>query len=77
MAKVKYFRKNIEKYEPLKYDYKNGFLTVPLWDADFLKHRASSYILDFRYLQTITVYNDFIDLCHELENFETDEQENK
>ncbi len=77
MAKVKYFRKNIEKYEPLKYDYKNGFFTVPLWDADFLKHRASGYILDFRYLQTITVYNDFIDLCHELENFETDEQENK
>ena len=77
LAKVKYFRKNIEKYEPLKYDYKNGFFTVPLWDADFLKHRASGYILDFRYLQTITVYNDFIDLCHELENFETDEQENK
>jgi len=70
MAKVKYFRENIDKYEPLKYDYKKGFIAVPLWDADFLRHRASGYILDFRYLQTITVYNDFVNLCHELESFE-------
>lgn len=70
MAKVKYFRANIDKYEPLKYDYKRGFVSVSLWDADFLKHRASGYILDFRYLQTITVYDDFIALCNELESFE-------
>ncbi len=70
MAKVKYFRKNIEQYEPLKYDYKKGFFVVPLWDADFLKHRGSGFILDFRYLQTITVYRDFLDLCKELESFE-------
>lgn len=72
LAKVKYFRKNIEKYEPLKYNYKEGFVSVPLWDADFLRHRSSGYILDFRYLQTITVYNDFINLCQELESFEID-----
>ena len=36
MAKVNYFRRNIEKYEPLKYDYKKGFVAVPLWDDDFL-----------------------------------------
>ena len=71
MAKVKYFRKNINKYEPLKYHYKKGFIVVPLWDADFLRHRASGYILDFRCLQTITVYDDFIALCMELESFET------
>ena len=70
IAKVKYFRKNIENYEPLKYDYKKGFFVVPLWDADFLKHRSSGFILDFRYLQTITVYRDFLDLCKELESFE-------
>lgn len=70
MAKVKYFRGNIEKFEPLKYDYKKGFVAVPLWDADFLRHRASGYILDFRYLQTITVYDDFAALCRELESFE-------
>ena len=72
-AKVKYFRANIDKFEPLKYDYKNGFISVPLWDADFLKHRASGYILDFRYLQTITVYDDFLALCKELESFENSE----
>ena len=70
MAKVKYFRQNIEKFESLKYDYKNGFIVVPLWDADFFKHKASGFILDFRYLQTITVYYDFVTLCKELETYE-------
>lgn len=70
MAKVKYFRNNIDKYEPLRYHYKDGFFAVPLWDADFLRHCASGYILDFRYLQTITVYDDFLALCSELESFE-------
>ncbi|MDE7094726.1 MAG: hypothetical protein K2O52_07425 [Oscillospiraceae bacterium] len=70
MAKVKYLRTNIEKFEPMKYHYKDGFIAVPLWDADFLRHRASGYILDFRYLQTITVYDDFIALCEALEAFE-------
>ncbi len=69
-AKVKYFRANIDKYEPLKYDYRKGFISVPLWDADFFRHCASGYIIDFRYLQTITVYDDFIALCNELESFE-------
>lgn len=35
-----------------------------------LKHRDSGWILDFRYLQTITVYNDFVSLCREQESFE-------
>lgn len=70
MAKVKYFRANIDKFEPLRYDMKNGFVAVPLWDSDFLRHRASGYILDYRYLQTITVYEDFLELCRELESFE-------
>lgn len=70
MAKVKYFRNNIDKYEPMRYHYKDGFFVVPLWDADFLRHRASGYILDFRYLQTITAYDDFLALCSELESFE-------
>ena len=70
MAKVKYFRKNIDKFKPMKYDYKKGFVSVPLWDADFLKHRESGYILDFRYLQTITSYDNFMALCNELEKYE-------
>jgi hypothetical protein len=69
-GKVKYFRENINKYEPCKYHYKDGFITVPLWDADFLRHKASGYILDFKYLETITVYEDFVSLCKELEEFE-------
>jgi len=69
-GKVKYFRKNIDKYEPCKYHYKDGFITVPLWDADFLRHKASGYILDFKYLETITVYEDFVSLYKELEEFE-------
>ena len=69
MAKVKYFRKNIDKYEPLKYHYKNGFVSVPLWDSDFLKHKASGFILDYDYLCGITVYDDFVSLCKELESY--------
>jgi hypothetical protein len=69
-GKVKYFRKNIDKYEPCKYHYKDGFITVPLWDADFLRHKASGYILDFNYLETITIYEDFVTLCKELEAYE-------
>lgn len=66
MAKVKYFRNNLEKFEPLKSHYRDGFVSVPLWDADFLRHRASGYILDFDYLRTVTVYDDFVRLCGEL-----------
>ena len=70
MAKVKYFRENIDKYEPCKYHYQDGFFIVPLWDADFLKHKASGYILDLRFLQSITVYDDFVALYKELESYE-------
>ncbi len=70
MAKVKYFRENVEKYEPCKYHYKDGFTVVPLWDADFLRHKASGFILDFSFLQTITVYDDFVALYKELESYE-------
>lgn len=77
MAKVKYFRANIDKYEFLKYDYKTGFISVPLWDADFFRHRASGYIIDFRYLQTITVYDEFIAFRTELERFEQEFTENQ
>lgn len=70
MAKVKYFREHLEFFEPLKYDYKTGFTVVPLWDADFFRHKASGYILDFDFLRTITVYDDFVALCRELDSYE-------
>ena len=70
IAKITYFRKNIFKYDPYKYHYKNGFTLTELWDADFLKHKASGFILDFRYLQSITIYEDFVSLYKELEEYE-------
>ena len=69
-GKLKYFRKNIEKYEPCIYHYKEGFVTVPLWNAEYLRHKSSGFILDFRFLQSITVFDDFVVLCNELEKYE-------
>ncbi len=69
-AKVKYFRTYIFNFEPYKYDYKKGFIQTELWDAEFFKHVDSGYMLDFRFLQSITVYEDFVKLCKELESFE-------
>ena len=69
-AKVKYFRAYIFKFEPYKYDYKEGFIKTELWDAEFFKHIDSGYMIDLRYLQSITVYEDFVKLCKELESFE-------
>ncbi|MCL2350223.1 MAG: hypothetical protein FWC67_01960 [Defluviitaleaceae bacterium] len=70
MAKVTYFRNNIDKYQPCKYHYKEGFIDVPLWDADFLRHKASGFVLDFNFLRAITVYEDFVELYEELETYE-------
>lgn len=70
IGKLKYFRKNIDKYEPCIYHYKEGFINVPLWKAEYLQHKASGFILDFRFLQSITVYDDFVALYNELEKYE-------
>ena len=64
-AKVKYFRDHINSFKPLKYDYKKGFIETELWDSEFLQHIASGYILDYRYLQSITEYEKFAALCEE------------
>jgi hypothetical protein len=69
-GKEKYFRRNIDKYVPCKYHYREGFIVVPLWDADFFCHMASGFILDFDYLRIITVHEDFVALCMELEKYE-------
>jgi hypothetical protein len=67
-AKVKYFREHLNEYEPYKYDYKKGFIKTELWDSEFLKHTASGYILDYRFLQSINNYNDFVNICNELDS---------
>jgi hypothetical protein len=70
IGKLKYFRKNINKYDPCIYHYREGFINVPLWNAEYLQHKASGFIIDFRFLQSITVYDDFVSLYKELEEWE-------
>ena len=67
---VKYFRVFSFKFEPYKYDYKDGFIKVELWDCEFFKHIDSGYMIDLRFLQSINVYEDFIKFCKMLETFE-------
>jgi hypothetical protein len=69
-AKVNYFRRNIQKYEAYKYHYKEGFIKSELWDADFFRHKKSGYIIDLRFLQTITDITLFLELVTELELME-------
>lgn len=66
-AKLKYFRSNIDKYEPAKYHPLKGFETAELWDSDFLKHKKSGKYLDYNFLQRITDIEVFNKLCDDLE----------
>lgn len=74
-AKERYFREHIEEYEFYKYDYKEGFIKVQLWDSEFLRHKKTGYYIDYRYLQTITKKEDFLKFCTELEEAEKCEKE--
>ena len=69
-AKVKYFRCNADKFEPHKYDFQKNFIKTDWWDAEFLKHKASGFQIDLRYLQTITKIETFIQFYKYLESFE-------
>lgn len=66
-AKLKYFRLNIDKFEPYVYKPETGFEKTELWDSDFLKHKTSGLIIDYRYLQRIIKIEDFIQFCEYLE----------
>jgi hypothetical protein len=67
LAKVKYFRENINKYEPAKYLPEKGFVKTEFWDSDFLKHKASGKYIDYRFLQRITDIDVFLNFCAKLE----------
>lgn len=69
-AKLKYYRENIEKYEPYFYDFEAGFVSTMLWNAEFLKHRASGCYIDLRTLQGITEIEKFNEFCAYFEKFE-------
>ena len=47
MAKVKYFRANIAQYDPLKYDYKKGFVNCAAVGCGLSK--TSQFGVDFRF----------------------------
>ncbi len=66
-AKVNYFRSHISAFESCKYHYKNGFISTGLWDTEFFKHKASGYIIDLRYLNSIKEIEKFREFCIYLE----------
>jgi hypothetical protein len=70
-AKVNYFSQNADKFEPQIYDYKNGFMETDWWNTEFLRHKASGYQIDLRFLQTITDIEKFKELCAYLESLES------
>jgi len=65
-AKLIYFREHISEYSFLKHDTVLGFVDVELWDCDFFKHIKSGKIIDIRYLQTITIKENFINFINSL-----------
>ena len=70
IGKLKYFRTNLDKFEPFKYHYEKGFVPTELWDAEFFLHKATGFYIDFRFLKTITVFEDFVEFCHNPEKHE-------
>ena len=69
-AKVNYFRSHISSFEFYKYHYKDGFVSTGLWDAEFLKHKSSGYIIDLRFLNSIKEIEKFREFCIFLEEYE-------
>lgn len=69
-AKVNYFRSHLSSFDPYKYHYRDGFIITELWDAEFLKHKSSGYIIDLRYLNSITEIERFREFCLYLEEYE-------
>ena len=50
-AKIKYFDKNIEKYEPYKYVFLKGLCKCEMYDMEFLMHKPSGSMVDIRNLK--------------------------
>ena len=68
-AKVKYFDKNWAEFTPCVYNWQSGlFEETRVADMEFIEHKRSGIILDLRNLAKIDRYEDFVALCHYLEN---------
>lgn len=72
LGKLKYFRANLDQFESFKYDYEKCFVPVELWDTEFFRHKATGCFIDLRFLQSITVYDDFVAFCERLEKMNDD-----
>ena len=72
LAKLKYYRQNIHKYEFTKYHPEKGFEKTDISDSDFLMHKASGQYIDYRFLQRITDIKIFKEFCSKLEQIEKD-----
>ncbi len=69
-GKIKYFEANFNKYEPYKYNFKNGFFKCPLYDMEFILHKSSNIMIDLRNLKEINNMDEFKEFCLYLESFE-------
>ncbi|MCG8698230.1 MAG: hypothetical protein MI922_09260 [Bacteroidales bacterium] len=67
-AKVNYFRQHLHNFVPLAYHPSNGFVETELALSDFLKHKSSGIIIDYRFLQSITEIEEFHEFCKNLES---------
>ena len=69
-AKIKYFEKNIHKYDPYKYVFLKGFYKCEIYDMEFLRHKPSNSMIDLRNLKDIKNIEEFKVFCSVLENLE-------
>ena len=68
--KIKYFDKNIDKYEPHKYIFLKGFCKCEMYDMEFLKHKPSGKMIDIRNLKEIKNIEEFKSFCSLIESLE-------
>ena len=71
-AKIKYFDKNIDKYDPYKYVFSKGFCKCEMYDMEFLKHKPSGNLIDIRSLKEIKSIYEFEKFCIILESLEAE-----
>ena len=67
LAKLKYFRENIDRFEPMRYHPEKGFITTDISNSNFMRHIKSGRIIDYRFLQEITDIEVFRGFCERLE----------
>jgi hypothetical protein len=70
-AKVNYIRRNIDRFEPCRYDFRAGFVRTEFWDSQFLRHKASGFIFDYRELSEIDDIDEFRNLCEMLDSYDS------